>query len=83
MDNSSYIPDPNEDSAPEPQVSSVEQNGYLSDIEKIRKTIDPNVFCAPLNQGELSTSDKFSLAFLIIFPSFFFALGVLLTAVLS
>ncbi|BFZ00672.1 hypothetical protein BsWGS_03711 [Bradybaena similaris] len=56
---------------------------HLNFLQEVRQRVDPNIFCAPLNQGELSTADKFNLAFLIIFPSFFFFLGIILTATLS
>uniref|UniRef100_A0A0B7A1A6 Uncharacterized protein n=1 Tax=Arion vulgaris TaxID=1028688 RepID=A0A0B7A1A6_9EUPU len=82
MDNATYTPDSNEDSVNHQEVTQ-EERPDENEFDTIRKKVDPNVFCAPLNQGELSVTDKFSLAFLIIFPCFFFALGIVLTATLS
>lgn len=55
----------------------------LEEMEQMRKNLDPNAFSAPLNQGELSSLDKFNLIFLIAFPCLFFVLGIVLTAVLK
>ncbi|CAL1545333.1 unnamed protein product [Lymnaea stagnalis] len=55
----------------------------LEEMEAMRRTMDPNAFSAPLNQGSLSRLDKFNLFFLIAFPLFFFVLGIILTAALG
>ena len=52
-------------------------------MAKLRDQIGPDQFCAPLNQGELTDTDKYKLSFLIIFPCVFFILAVTLTSVLQ
>ena len=59
------------------------QVGMAEAMAELREKIGPDTFCAPLNQGELTDTDRLKFAILIIFPCFFFILSIILTAVLQ
>ena len=74
MENPSYTHEADTDTTHYSGRACLEQ-----EMERIRRTLDPNTFSAPLNQGELTAVDKFKLLFLIGFPLACFILAIVVT----
>ncbi|GFS13922.1 hypothetical protein ElyMa_006733400 [Elysia marginata] len=78
MDNLSYAYSLDTDTAERNHHS-----GRLSleeEMERVRRYLEPGVFSAPLNQGELTVVDKLKLLFLIGFPIACCLLGIVITS---
>ena len=77
MDNPSYSPDVDNG------ANHYDGRVGLEEMERVRRTLEPGTFSAPLNQGELTTVDMFKLCFLIGFPIACFILGIIVTSEVS